>query len=141
MTASGHAASASAHTTAVAGLFVHVLAAGLWCGGLVALWHVRGRGTALSSVVPRYSTLALCCYVALAASGVLTAWTRVGFTGWWSAWGAVAAGKVVLLVGFGLLGRAHRRHALPGLRDGRPGAFVRLVAGSCCWSAPPWRQQ
>ncbi len=128
LTAAGHAASSGAHETAVAGLYVHVLAACLWCGGLVGIWHLRCRSAALAAAVPRYSSLALCCYVALAASGLVTAWTRVGFSGWWSTWGAVAAGKVAVLVGLGLVGHAHRRHTMPLLRDGRPGAFVRLVA-------------
>ncbi|HEX5988478.1 MAG TPA: CopD family protein [Nocardioides sp.] len=128
LAAAGHTAAAGAHDTAVAGLYVHVLAASLWCGGLVGVWHLRGRPATLGLLAPRYSALALGCYVALAASGLVTAWTRVGFTGWWSTWGAVAVAKIVVLAGLGLVGHAHRRHTMPLLRNGRHGAFVRLVA-------------
>jgi putative copper resistance protein D len=126
--AAGHAASAGAHTLAVAFLFVHVTAASLWCGGLVGVWHLRAERRTLVQLVPRYSTLALGCYIVLAASGLVTAWTRVGVSGWWSTWGAVAGVKIVVLAVLGVLGHAHRQSTVPLLRVGRTGAFVRLVA-------------
>ena len=66
----GHAATATSHTLAVASLLVHVLAAALWTGGLLALAVAARRGVAgLRYAVPRFSTLALWCFVAVAAVG------------------------------------------------------------------------
>src|SRR5204862_1448267 len=75
----GHAASSTGHTLAVASLLVHILAAALWCGGLFALAVAARRGVAgLRFAVPRFSTLALWCFAAVAASGVVNAAVRLG---------------------------------------------------------------
>lgn len=57
---------------------VHVLAAAVWFGTLVALaLLVRSRG-AWARLLPRYSTLALRCVIALAVTGVIDGAVRVG---------------------------------------------------------------
>src|SRR5437879_438899 len=60
-------------------LIVHVIAVSLWVGGLAALLvHVRKEPTLLAVAVPRFSTLALGCYIAVAASGILAVWYLLG---------------------------------------------------------------
>ncbi|MBS9374442.1 copper resistance D family protein [Rhodococcus sp. B50] len=57
---------------------VHVLAAAVWFGVLVALAvTVRGRG-AWAELLPRYSHLALRCVTALVVTGVIDAAVRLG---------------------------------------------------------------
>ena len=72
----GHAATASDHDLAVVATSVHVLAVVLWVGGLGALLAQRGRPS-LAVAVPRFSALALLCFVAVAASGSVSGWTRL----------------------------------------------------------------
>ena len=73
----GHAAHQEQSSTAsVVGLVVHVGTASLWVGGLVALaLHLRRSPVALAVALPRYSRLALACFLAVGLSGVVTGWT------------------------------------------------------------------
>jgi cytochrome c oxidase assembly factor CtaG/putative copper export protein len=128
----GHAGTASNHYLAAQSLVVHVLAASLWVGGLAALvLHLRGDLPLLQVVLPRFSTLALCSFVAVALSGALGSWVRLGLSweAWHSAYGALVAAKIVSLVVLGALGAAHRAWTLPRVADGRRYAFLRLAAG------------
>jgi cytochrome c oxidase assembly factor CtaG/putative copper export protein len=126
----GHAAGAGNHQIAVTSLAMHVLAATLWIGGLVALLLVRPRRL-MPSVAARYSRLALVCWVAVAISGVANAWVRLGSWGqlWHSAYGVLVLGKLLALVALGGAGAAHRRRTLVRLKAGEPRAFLRLAAG------------
>jgi putative copper resistance protein D len=126
----GHAAGAGNHQIAVTSLAMHVLAVSLWVGGLIAVLTVPGEAV-LPGVAGRYSRLAGWCFAAVAVSGAINAWVRVGSAGqlWHSRYGLLVVGKVVALVLAGALGAAHRRLALPRLAAGRPWAFARLAAG------------
>jgi putative copper export protein len=135
----GHAATGD-RLLGMSTLVVHVGAAALWVGGLAALAWAALRGRApLAHAVPRYSTLALGCVLAVAVSGVLNAGVRLG----WSAsallgstYGMVVLAKVaalLVLAGFGWLHRQHTVDVLRGWRRRRnvPGAapvFVALAA-------------
>ena len=80
---------------------VHVLAAGLWVGVLVALaLTVRSRG-AWARLLPRYSTLAVWCVVALVATGVIDAAVRLGSVSALvdTGYGRIVLAKAVLLAG------------------------------------------
>ncbi len=73
----GHAAHGDedSYRTAVVGLAVHVGTASLWAGGLVALaLHLRRSPVALAVALPRYSRLALACFLAVGLSGAVTGW-------------------------------------------------------------------
>ena len=65
----GHSAGGGAHDIATDSLVLHVLAASLWVGGLVAVLGRRGRdrgpdrAAALATAVPRFSRLALVCWL------------------------------------------------------------------------------
>lgn len=126
----GHAAGAGNHQVAVSSLVLHVLAAALWVGGLVALLMVR-RSRHLADAVGRYSRLALGCFVAVAVSGTVNAAVRLGSVEelWRSRYGWLVLGKLAALAVLGAVGAAHRAPTLPALRSGRRGAFARLAAG------------
>jgi putative copper export protein/cytochrome c oxidase assembly factor CtaG len=126
----GHAATASNHFLATETLLVHVVAATLWTGGLLALVvHVRPFPDVLPLAVARFSRLALVCAVAVGASGLVGAWTRLGLVGplWMSSYGALLLLKTGALVLVAWLGWAHRRHTIPALVAGRHRAFARLA--------------
>ncbi|MGC5333643.1 cytochrome c oxidase assembly protein [Micromonospora sp. DT62] len=126
----GHAAGAGNHQIAVSSLALHVLAAALWVGGLVALLMVR-RSRQLADAAHRYGRLALGCFVAVAVSGSANAAVRLGDVAqlWQSRYGWLVVGKLVALAILGTLGAVHRSRTLPALRAGRRGAFARLAAG------------
>ncbi|MGG5259281.1 cytochrome c oxidase assembly protein [Phycicoccus avicenniae] len=127
----GHAAGSASHEDAVNGLAVHLAGVVVWVGGLVALVMMRSRlGRDLGATVARFSTLALWAFVAVAASGVLQAWIRVGsVANLATGYGAVVLLKTAALVALGVLGWRHRRNIVGRLRedpsDGR--AFARLA--------------
>ncbi|MFL6132041.1 MAG: cytochrome c oxidase assembly protein [Nocardioidaceae bacterium] len=127
---SGHAASASNHFLAAQSLLIHVLATSLWVGGLaVIVVHLRGNDEALRAVLPRFSGLALGCFVVVAASGVLGAWLRLGtsWDAWASTYGLLVISKALALVVLGALGAAHRTWSLSRIAAGNRGAFQRFA--------------
>jgi cytochrome c oxidase assembly factor CtaG/putative copper export protein len=127
---SGHAASASNHFLAAQSLLVHVLAASLWVGGLaVIVVHLRGNGEALRAVLPRFSRLALGCFLVVAVSGVVGAWVRLGtsWDAWASTYGLLLVAKAMALVVLGALGAAHRTWSLSRIAAGHRGAFLRFA--------------
>jgi putative copper resistance protein D len=127
----GHAAGSNDHETAVDSLAFHLIGVTVWVGGLAALAVLRpSLGKALGTVASRYSSLALGCFVLVAASGVINAALRVGsWSGLASSYGALVLAKAVALLLLGLAGATHRRSLLPRLRAGAAGPFWRLVAG------------
>jgi cytochrome c oxidase assembly factor CtaG/putative copper export protein len=126
----GHAAGAGNHQLAVSSLAVHVLAASLWLGGLVALLVLKPH-TLAAAVAFRYSRLALVCFVAVAVSGIVNAAIRLGTWSvlWHSSYGLLVLGKVAALLVLGGFGAVHRRWSLRRLAASSPGAFVQLAAG------------
>src|SRR5664280_1610733 len=106
----GHASGAVNHDLAVNSLAVHLVAALLWVGGLLALVVLRPLlGTALAVSVRRYSVLAGWCFVAVAVAGVGNAWIRVGsISNLASSYGALVILKVVALVVLGIAGWLQR---------------------------------
>ena len=114
----GHAAGAAHHDVAVNALALHLVATVVWVGGLLALAILRPLlGTALGVSVRRYSTLAGWCFAAVAVSGLASAWVRTGTMGaLMSAYGALLAGKVVVLVILGLLGWQQRLRVVDRIR-------------------------
>ena len=127
----GHAAHQEQHTTAVVGLAVHVGTAALWAGGLLALaLHLRRAPLALAVALPRYSRLALACFLAVGLSGVVTGWTAVAEPAqlWTTAYGQLLLGKTAGLGLLGVLGHLHRRRTVRAAAEGRPRAFLALAA-------------
>jgi cytochrome c oxidase assembly factor CtaG/putative copper export protein len=128
----GHAAGTNDHETAVNTLAVHVIGASVWVGGLLALVLLRpALGSVLPTVVARYSTLALWCYVAVAISGVVSAVVRLGGTAALgrlaTAYGALVLVKTACLLVLGFMGWQQRRLVVARLADGT-GRASRLFA-------------
>jgi putative copper resistance protein D len=127
----GHATQ-SGQDIASSSMIVHVLAAGAWVGGLVVVvLHVRGA--LLTTVLPRFSTLALWCWVAIGISGVITGWLRLGSLGdlWTSNYGRLLLVKLMLLGVLGGFGVWHRRRMSTGLANqsiGERHALLRIAA-------------
>jgi putative copper resistance protein D len=101
----------------------------VWVGGLAALVAQRGRPS-LAVAVPRFSALALLCFVAVAASGSVATWTRLpGLADLWTTgYGGLLLAKASLLVALGAAGFLHRRRTVAAVVGGAPGAFARLAA-------------
>ncbi|WP_166905482.1 cytochrome c oxidase assembly protein [Mycobacterium sp. DL440] len=129
----GHSSAGGAHDLATNSLFIHLVAAALWAGGLLALLaHViragggaDGSNTALAA--RRFSALALWCFIAMAISGVLNALVRIQLPdlvrtdyGW------LVVGKVIALTLLGVLGWRQRRVSLTALAAD-PGARTPLI--------------
>lgn len=128
----GHAAQVADPDLATTSLLVHVVAASLWLGGLVGmLWHLRRTPEALVAAVPRFSRLALVCFVLVGGSGLLTAWTRLADLTqiWTTAYGGILLAKLGALALLGGFGWWHRTRTLAHLQAGRPRAFLRLAVG------------
>lgn len=127
----GHAAASSSHYLAGQALLVHVLAVVPWVGGLLAAAHLRREPELLVALLPRYSALALACFVLTAVSGAVGAWTRLGLDLdlWASAYGVLLLAKTGCLLALGVCGALHRGLTLRRLEAGRPRAFLRLAVG------------
>ena len=125
--AAGHAAAVSPDATAaIAFDALHVLATGVWVGGLVPLAALlraasgeRGADARPYAVLAarRFSRVALACLVALVASGVVNATIHVGgvpaLLG--TTYGRLLIAKLALIVPIVLLGWVNRRRWLPRL--------------------------
>lgn len=129
----GHSAGSTDHDQAVNSLYVHLVGAAVWVGGLLALGIMRrGLGKSLADTVARFSTLALWCFIAVALSGVVNAVTRLSTPGdLASAYGILLVLKVVLLLALGVAGYRQRRSVVGRLRQSPEsrGLFARLVIG------------
>jgi putative copper resistance protein D len=125
----GHSAGGGAHDVATNSLMLHVLAASLWVGGLVAvLATAAARDRApLATAVPRFSALAGVCWVVLAVSGVVNALVRVPLEVFWgTGYGALVLAKVAALGALGIIGARHRRGTVGAAARGEPAALLRL---------------
>lgn len=108
----GHAAGTDSHDAAVTAIWLHTVFAAVWVGGLITIVLLRSKLPAgrLAAVLPRYSTIALICFVVVAASGYLSASIRVGeLPSLLSPYGALVIAKVVALLVLGVLGALQRR--------------------------------
>jgi putative copper resistance protein D len=129
----GHSATADHHVLAATNLSVHVVAASVWVGGLLALlMHGRGRDD-LAPAAQRYSAVALACFLGTGFSGLLAAWLVLGETtsgvsgALGTGYGWLLLAKTAALVALGAFGWQHRRRTLPRLRAGRPRSFRRFA--------------
>lgn len=124
----GHAASAADHDLSVTATSVHVIAVVLWVGGLAAL-VASARGPSLPVVLPRFSALALLCFIAVVCSGLVSTWTRLPDLGqlWSTGYGGLLLAKAAAVVLLGGAGWLHRRRSLTAVQAGASGAFARLA--------------
>ncbi|WP_141012652.1 copper resistance D family protein [Nocardioides sambongensis] len=129
----GHAASSGSHDTAIVAILVHVLAAVVWVGGLVALWwHLALDRSLQERAVRRFAAVATWCFALTAASGVVSAWVRIGsFDELDSAYAVGALVKVTVLGVIGLLALRVRR-AVISRGPGSWRSLAAITAGEGC---------
>ncbi|TCO50706.1 bifunctional copper resistance protein CopD/cytochrome c oxidase assembly protein [Actinocrispum wychmicini] len=128
---SGHSSSGGQHDLATNSLMLHLLAAALWVGGLVALLaHGRRKGAYLGLAASRFSRLALCCWITMAASGLVNAWVRLPLGALFTTnYGLLVLAKATALVGLGVFGYFQRRRGVRHVVETGSGrALVKLAA-------------
>ncbi|KAA0022882.1 cytochrome c oxidase assembly protein [Antrihabitans cavernicola] len=113
----GHSSAGGSHDLATNSLILHLVAASLWAGGLFALLaHAMRNGKHTDIAARRFSAVAGCALVVMAASGVLNALVRVPVSDvFTTTYGRLIVAKAVALVLLGMLGFAQRRRSLPAL--------------------------
>jgi cytochrome c oxidase assembly factor CtaG len=108
----GHAGDTSTHDAAITAIWLHVLFASFWLGGLLTLVILRRTLTPerMIAVLPRYSTIALIAFLVVAASGTVSAVIRVGtWPSLLTPYGVLVLVKVTALGALGLFGVIYRR--------------------------------
>ncbi|MGP9539914.1 CopD family protein [Brachybacterium sp. AOP43-C2-M15] len=125
----GHAAGDETHEVGTSTMLVHLLAVGIWLGGLAVLQILPARGRDDEAVVRGYSHLALICWVALALSGVWALAVRMNGPGeiLTSAYVQLGVAKAVLLLVLGGLGALQRRQIADGFGAGTAGEHARAT--------------
>jgi cytochrome c oxidase assembly factor CtaG/putative copper export protein len=114
----GHSSAGGAHDLATNSLLIHLVAATLWAGGLLALLtHALRGGEHTDLATQRFSAIALWCWVAMALSGLVNALVRVTpsdllTTGY----GRLVVAKFVALCVLGVVGWRQRRTGVAALQ-------------------------
>ncbi|KZF11158.1 copper resistance protein CopD [Rhodococcus sp. EPR-157] len=113
----GHSSTGGNHDIATNSLILHILAAALWVGGLLAIVvHALRGGGNLPVATRRYSIIALVAFVTMAVSGVVNAVVRVPVTSLWeSTYGMLILAKIAALAIVGTLGWLQRRRTVGAL--------------------------
>ncbi|APU13638.1 cytochrome c oxidase assembly protein [Actinoalloteichus fjordicus] len=110
----GHSATGGAHDVATNSLLMHLYAASLWVGGLIALLaHGLRRGSHLALATTRFSRIALVCWIVMAVSGTINGLVRVSigelFT---TVYGRLLLIKIAALILLGVVGYFQRRRSV-----------------------------
>jgi putative copper export protein len=132
----GHAADWGDLSLSVFADWAHVLAAGIWTGGLGALAMValgkraRWPPALMARIARRFSRLAGLCLLVVVGSGAHNAWVQVRAWSplWTTTYGRVLLAKLVTALGLVALGAVNRYAIVPRLDQTRPsrGIGVRL---------------
>ncbi len=125
-TLQGHRGGTADHDAASTSLFLHVLFAAAWVGGLLTLVLIRSTvdRARLAVILTRYSTVALVCFVVVAISGYVSALIRVqSIENMFTPYGGLVVVKVLALLALGLFGAVQRRWMIG--RMSRPAARER----------------
>jgi putative copper resistance protein D len=127
----GHSASGGSHDLATNSFMVHLFAAGLWAGGLLALLiHALRGGEHAELAARRFSAVSLWCFVAMGLSGVLNALVRVAPAGLLtSEYGRLVIAKFTALCLLGAAGWQQRRRGVAALQSdpNARGTLIRLA--------------
>jgi len=127
----GHSSAGGAHDLGTNSLLIHLVAASVWAGGLLALLaHALRGGTHLDLAARRFSAIALWCWVAMALSGMVNALVRVLPSDLLTTdYGRLVICKFVALCVLGVLGWRQRRAGVLALQaDPKAGrVLIRLA--------------
>ena len=127
----GHSSAGGSHDLATNSLLIHLFAAALWAGGLLALLvHALRGGQHADLAARRFSGVALWCFVAMALSGVVNALVRVRLADLLdSGYGWLIVAKATALCTLGVVGWRQRRSGVAALRrdPAARGPLIRLA--------------
>src|SRR6201996_6407341 len=114
----GHSSAGGSHDLATNSLLIHLVAASLWAGGLLALLaHVVRGGQHTDLAARRFSGIALWCFVAMAVSGIVNALVRVLPADLLTTdYGRLVLAKLVALCVLGVAGWRQRRSGVAALQ-------------------------
>jgi putative copper resistance protein D len=114
----GHSSAGGSHDLATNSLLIHLVAASLWAGGLLALLaHVIRGGHHADLAARRFSVIALWCFVAMALSGIVNALVRVLPSDLLTTdYGRLVVAKFVALCLLGVAGWRQRRSGVAALQ-------------------------
>lgn len=136
----GHSSIGSGHTAATVSLGVHLVAVGLWVGGVVALAGLVSVDVRQAdAAIRRFSGVALVCVILMAETGLLNAATRMASLSEvvTSQYGAIVLAKslvLVILIGYGWKHRVLLRQLAAGTAPpDSPTYFLRLIAFEIVW--------
>jgi putative copper resistance protein D len=103
-----HSAASGSHSLAIGSLVVHVIALSLWVGGVFALVLLNDSDRTVA--LPRFSQLALWAAIAVVASGLINAWTRLNFaSAWTSSYARIVIAKSLLTLILLAIGYRNRK--------------------------------
>ena len=113
----GHSSAGGAHDLATNSLILHLVAAAVWAGGLLALLaHARRAGAYTDVAARRFSAAAGVAFVVMALSGIINSLVRVPLsTLFTSTYGLIIVAKAAALLLLGVIGFAQRKRSLPAL--------------------------
>lgn len=120
----GHSASSPDHDGAVNSLFLHIVGASVWIGGIIALGAISrsltGTASLTAVVLKRFSALAFFAYFTVLASGVINALIRLTTPDqlFFSPYGQMVIAKTLLTLVLGVAGYLHRSLIIPQLQKG-----------------------
>jgi putative copper resistance protein D len=114
----GHSSAGGSHDLATNSLLIHLVAASLWAGGLIALLaHVIRDGQHADLAARRFSVIALWCFGAMALSGVVNALVRILPSDLLTTdYGRLVLAKFVALCLLGVAGWRQRRTGVAALQ-------------------------
>ncbi|RZU67023.1 putative copper resistance protein D [Microterricola gilva] len=130
MAQQGHAAGTAGHNAAVTSLGLHIAAAAAWLGGLITVVLLRDKlDRRLTTVLARYSTVALIAFLVLTISGVATSILQLGsFENLLSDYGVILLAKVAALIVLGFFGVIQRTFFIERMQ--RAGAAASATAAN-----------
>ncbi|HWS91293.1 MAG TPA: cytochrome c oxidase assembly protein, partial [Mycobacterium sp.] len=125
----GHSSAGGSHDLATNSLLIHLVAASVWAGGLLALLaHALRNGDHTGLAARRFSMVALCCWVAMALSGLVNAFVRVLPSDLLTTdYGRLIVAKFIALCVLGGLGWRQRRSGVAALQADPSSSGARRV--------------
>jgi cytochrome c oxidase assembly factor CtaG/putative copper export protein len=122
MALQGHSGGTEDHDAATSAIFLHLLFAALWLGGLLAIAIAQPTLTKkrLTVVLRRYSTVALISFIVVSVSGYVSAEIRVeNLANLLTPYGILVVVKVFALIMLGLFGAVYRNYAIGRLESSK----------------------
>ncbi|MBI5162130.1 MAG: bifunctional copper resistance protein CopD/cytochrome c oxidase assembly protein [Micrococcales bacterium] len=129
----GHSGDSSTHDIAATAIWLHILFAGVWLGGLVTVVILRptlGDGR-IAVVLRRYSSIAAIAFVVVAISGYASAAIRLGqLPALLTPYGVLVLVKIAALLALGLFGAAQRRAMIRRIGSGAGSRVFWVMVGA-----------